>query len=40
MVVMAYADWLFVKRVVGLGQSRSSLRRGERLMGVSVHESL
>jgi len=40
MVVMAYADWLFVKRVVDSKQSRSSPRRGEPLAGESVRISL
>jgi hypothetical protein len=39
-MMMVYAVWLFVKRVVGLGQSRSSRKRGELSMGESVRISL
>ena len=40
MVVMAYADWLFVKRVGDSKQSRSSRKRGELLAGASVPSAL
>jgi hypothetical protein len=39
-MVMAYAVWLFVKRVGDSKQSRSSRKRGELLADASVRISL